>query len=491
MKKWLGISVLILFVLIAAAGIFLFSPPGNALVASKIEAQLREQFKLPSSVDAFVLTTSAFKIEFTLSDGNRIEAGGDYSIFSQSLNANYRVGLEDLAALEPLTKQPLEGAFRTNGSISGSAEKMVVEGVSDVALSDTNYRIVLKDFQPDTVDASVNALKIAEVLKILKMPHYADGSLNATVKLRNAKMGELDGTVMVELPDGLADSKVLSKAFEWGPMPKTTFTLRSDTVLKGSLADTKTLFSSTLAKFSAPDMHTDLENGSVKGSYRVDIADLDKLYFISNQHLLGGIRIDGTYKKDDHLALTANGDLCGGRFHANILDNELNATLKTMQTMKLLKMLTYPEMFASQFDAVVNYDTLAAKGTMNAKLTNGKFQRSDVLDLVQTFLVKGDIYKDALNGTFDTVIVQEKINADLLLTSKKTSITSKNIKLDTKAKLIDAKIDIVANKNPLSFTLKGKIDDPKVTIDADKIIEKETEKLIEKGVDQLLKNMFK
>jgi hypothetical protein len=74
--------------------------------------------------------------------------------------------------------------------------------------------------------------------------------------------------------------------------------------------------------------------------------------------------------------------------------------------------------------------------------------------------------------------------------SNRSSIVGKNIYLNSKTKQIDAKLDINANNNFLKVALKGSSEQPKVTVDASKIIEKELKKEAGKQINKLLKGLF-
>ena len=51
---------------------------------------------------------------------------------------------------------------------------------------------------------------------------------------------------------------------------------------------------------------------------------------------------------------------------------------------------------------------------------------------------------------------------------------------------IDAKLDVVANNNPIGVRLRGDVNAPKVDVDASKLLKKEAEKFIEKEAGKAL-----
>jgi len=128
-----------------------------------------------------------------------------------------------------------------------------------------------------------------------------------------------------------------------------------------------------------------------------------------------------------------------------------------------------------------------------------------VLDLVKKY-AHTDMYVQKFKGDVNADINKEKIIAGFDLRSNTSSLKTTNTKINTLTQKINSKIDIVANKNPLSITLKGNIKSPKIRVNADKIIRKEVTKAIQKeakkymdkkgtkelqkAANQLLKRLF-
>jgi len=82
------------------------------------------------------------------------------------------------------------------------------------------------------------------------------------------------------------------------------------------------------------------------------------------------------------------------------------------------------------------------------------------------------------------------IVATLDLQSNKSSIKSKDAKLNSKTKKMDASVEIVANEYPINVNLKGDVASPAVNVDLKKLMESKTGEVIQKEVTNLLKNLF-
>jgi hypothetical protein len=272
-------------------------------------------------------------------------------------------------------------------------------------------------------------------------------------------------------------------------MPKTIFTAKTVSVLSKNLVDTKIDVASTLAELKVKRARYDVEKGSLHADYRTDIPDVDKLYFATQRHLKGSVTATGELTKDKDLDLSAHSKLFGGRIDAKLHNDDFHADMTKLNTLGILKMLIYPQIFDSALNGKLDYNLAKQSGTFNAKTTNGHFKKNQMLDLVKQY-GKKDLYKENFVSTFKSRINKEHIYTDLDMRSNKSSIIGKKVYLNSKTQQVKAKLDINANNNPLTVKIKGRADQPKISVDASKLIEKELKKEAGKQINKLLKGLF-
>jgi hypothetical protein len=272
-------------------------------------------------------------------------------------------------------------------------------------------------------------------------------------------------------------------------MPKTTFTVKTVSVLSKNFIDTKIDVASNLADLKVKRARFDVEKSSLQADYKAEIPDVDKLYFATQRHLKGSVTATGELSKARDLDFSAHSKLFGGRIDAKLHNDDFHADMTKLNTLGILKMLIYPQIFDSALDGKLDYNLAKQSGTFHATTRNGRFTRNQMLDLVKQY-GKKDLYKENFVSTFNSRIRKEHTYTDLDMRSNKSSITGKNVYLNSKTKQIKAKLDINANNNPLKVELKGNVDQPKVKIDASKLIEKELKKEAGKQINKLLKGLF-
>ncbi len=403
-----------------------------------------------------------------------------------NLNLTYNVDVKELALLKPLSGADVRGPLRLRGKVKGSKEMMVVSGKTDIAASNTTFSAVLKEFAPKSVKADIKGLHLEKLLYMIKQPHYADALFDMNVDIANADMKNLQGVVKTNIRKGLVDSRYMTKAYEFSSkMPKTTFSAKTYTTLNKNIIDTKIDFLSTLANLDVKKARFNMKDKSLQSDYRVDIKDLDKLYFVTQRHLKGGVIANGELNKAKDLDFTAHSNIAGGKLDAKLHNDDFHADLDALNTLDILDILIYPKIFKATIDADLDYNLVKSKGKLSGFLSHGSFMKNQALDLVKKY-AHTDLYAEKFKGDVNADINKEKIVAAFDLRSNTSSIKSKNTKLNTLTKKINSKIEIIANKNPLTITLKGDIKAPKVSVDASKLITKEATKALQKEANKYL-----
>jgi len=402
----------------------------------------------------------------------------------------YSIDVKELALFKPMTGADIRGAMKLSGKVKGGKSQMLVDGVTDFAGSDTSFKMTLKDFAPQKMNLKMKDLQLENLLYMINQPHYADGTLSLDVDISDAKVGNLKGVVKAGIENGVVDSKYLTEAFEFKPpMPGTSFKLASFTKLNGDFVDTKLNLISSLANLDIENVRLNIKEGSIQSDYATKIHNLDKLYFVSQRHLNGSLSVDGVLKKAKDLELSMHSKVAGGVVEAKLHNDDFHADINSVQTVQTLRILTYPEIFKASLNATLDYNLQSQSGKLKGDLVEGAFTKNQALDLIKKY-AKSDLYVERFKGGVNADIDKEMIVASLDLQSNKSSIKSKDAKLNSKTKKMDASVEIVANEYPINVNLKGDVASPAVNVDLKKLMESKTGEVIQKEVTNLLKNLF-
>lgn len=427
-----------------------------------------------------------------LFDSNLLKLTTRGSVIPQPLAVDiaYKASIKELALLRPLTNAPLRGRLNAQGTLKGKQEKMLLKLKSDLAASKTDLVLTLKELKPAALDLSVVHLRLEKLFYMLQQPHYASGDFNLKADIDDLRAGKLKGKV-TSVTTGKLDNVYLTKEYKFKhPMPNTSFRLRTVSTLQGADIDTLATLASGLANVNLKQARFNVEKSTLKSDYKVAIPSLEKLYFVTDKHLRGGIEANGEIQKANSLRITAYSKIADGIMKMKLVDEKLHVDLEDVRTKRVLWILRYPEIFDGGMYAKTDYDLTSQKGVVTAKFKDGKFVKNDVFDALKQF-GKVDLYKEYFNGDAKANIVKEKIAATFDLKSRKAEIRSYRTLLDTKHSTIDSQIELTVDKSPVTVTLKGDIAKPTVGVDLKAFMKSEAGKKLEKKADKELNRLFK
>ncbi len=419
-----------------------------------------------------VLKDDNIKYEYALkSNLAKISSDGTIHPKPLKINSQYRIDIKELALLQPIIKEKLRGSLKLEGAVTGDKKRMLVDGKTNFASSDTVLNLVLQDFKPLSLKSTIKHIRLKKALYMFNKPQYVDGNLNAEIDIVNMKKGQLKGTIHTNITKGLINSKFITKEYRFtSKMPKTTFTLATKTVLNGQTIDTKLNFKSSLANLDMNKIRVNLKNNSIKSDYVIIIPELKKIYFAIERDISGSFKAEGKFSKTkENLDVILHSKIAGGDINLKIHNDDFHAELTSIQTKAALSILKYPPIFQSSLNGVLNYNSKKKIGKFSGKLIDGGFENNIVFGLVQKY-AKIDMYKQKFKGTVSADINKEKILASFDLRSNTSSIKTVNTKINSLTQTINSKIDIVANKHPVSVILSGNKSQPKVEIDVEKVV---------------------
>ena len=399
---------------------------------------------------------------------------------------NYDLKIARLELLKPVTNAPLRGSFATKGKIVGNEEKMVIQGSSDVAGSDTGYKVELAHYQPKSLHATIKNAKLAKILYMVEQPHYADAIVNSTISLTSLDPNNLRGAVETKVRNGVTDPKVLKKEFDLANA-KIRFEADQKTSLEGTVAVSDVAVRSSVANVTTTKAKFYLPSGKLEAPFVAVIPDLNKLYFVTKQHMKGKLKITGEVKKDKDLIVTAHSDTLGGSVDAKLVNDDLKADVKGVQFTELTDMLLYPRVFTSTLNATLNYNIATKKGKLLANALDGRILPNKMSFLLQQ-MANFDITKEVYKKTTLTSNINDKvIVSDLDMQSRLTHITSKGAVLDLNKEYVNAKLAIDIKGKPVYVKIKGKLKSPNVSLGAGSIMKERAKKAIEKKLEKNLK----
>ncbi|MDX4013282.1 hypothetical protein Q6A86_09835, partial [Aliarcobacter skirrowii] len=181
--------------------------------------------------------------------------------------AEYFIDIEDLSIFNDLAKMKLKGDLKIVGNIAHKNDTTTIKGISNVARSDTNYEVVLKNFKINDIYFDTKNAKIDELLAIVNQPIYTTGILNVTSELKSNSSDFFDGVIKVDIKNGKLNNDIIEKEFKTSLKQDVLYTLNSQSnLLKDELNSTIDLLSN-LAKINIKNLNFNIKESILKSDY--------------------------------------------------------------------------------------------------------------------------------------------------------------------------------------------------------------------------------
>lgn len=456
---------------------------------------IKKDFEVDVPKTTFVITLNALfdmnklnhDFNFNSNIGN-IHSQGETLINTLATQTTYAINLNDLSAFTPLAGMPIRGSFNTKGKVTGDMKLLNVDGSSDIASSDTLYKATLKDLSPESAQAHIKNLRLDTLLWMIYMPRYANMNLNLDSVVNDLDKGISTQTTLTL--SGVTNNAVMKQEMDMD-MPNTNFTLKSAIDIDKGIGEANSTLDSDIAKLNLQKTTINLNEFAFQVPYVATIPNLKKLKFLTGIELAGDFKATGVAKLADSLYADFHTQSLGGNIDAVLDNNDLAASLKDVNTLKLFKMAQLPEVFSSDMNGNLHYNTLSEKGTLKAVISNGKLMPNQITELVQKYL-NTDITKETYeNAGINAEINKNLITADIGLKSANTIIAAQGANIDMDKGTINTDMKFQIKDKYIYLKARNQLASPTITIDANDLIKAEAGKAITKGAQKAMDKYIK
>ena len=382
MKKLFLFLTIIIILIIGSVYGTLFTKYGNGIIASYIENKVNDgQEDVKLKVNDFRLTFNTINFDAKINDDSQILITGDLAIFKQSVDLKYDIKINDLATLKNLTKQDLKGPFSTNGTFVGDKNNAVIQGFTNIALSQTDYHVNLVNFEPKNININLKDAKIQELLSLLNKPIYATGDLNITADIKNIDVTNLDGIVKANISKGKINNDVVNKEFKQSINTSINIETNINASLLGKKVEVKSELISSVADIFLDKTVIDLEKNKSFSDYRIDVKNLNKLEGVIGKKLNGDFYTSGNiFLENSNISIAGNSNIfeSTSTYNLKLKDSNLeniNFKIEDAKIEKLLHMLNEPVYATGNLNIdgdIKNAKIETLNGLINTKITEGK-----------------------------------------------------------------------------------------------------------------------
>ena len=306
-----------------------------------------------------------------------------YNFENGEITSDFNVDIANLAALEPIIKQKLNGSIKVAGNtkIANGAMKFLDAKINGLGGE------ILASLKDNELNANIKNLKLAQALSLAGLAPLANSDISGTAKITNLNdTKKIKGSANLTLSSGVLNHKQMNALLGSDLSSDVSFNAQNKLeIASGTLNFDSVLNSPVIENLGAKGSYT-LANGDAKINLAGKIADLGAI-FGSGAKSPANIKANVGLKAGE----LSDGDIdikgFGGEILAKVKGKALNANIKNIKAQQVLAMTTFGSLFNGEVNAELSLDglnlqNLNGRGELSVK--NGVFNAAAMSKLLET-----------------------------------------------------------------------------------------------------------
>lgn len=306
-----------------------------------------------------------------------------YNFENGEITSDFNVDIANLAALEPIIKQKLNGSIKVVGNtkIANGAMEFLDAKINGLGGE------ILASLKDNELNANIKNLKLAQALSLAGLAPLANSDISGTAKITNLNdTKKIKGSANLTLSNGVLNHKQMNALLGSDLSSDVSFNAQNKLeIASGTLNFNSVLNSPVIENLGAKGSYT-LANGDAKIDLAGKIADLGAI-FGSGAKSPANIKANVGLKAGE----LSDGDIdikgFGGQIIAKVKGKALNANIKNIKAEQVLAMTTFGSLFNGEVNAELNLDglnlqNLNGRGELSVK--NGVFNAAAMSKLLET-----------------------------------------------------------------------------------------------------------
>ena len=322
-----------------------------------------------------------------------------YNFENGEITSDFNVDIANLAALEPIIKQKLNGSIKVAGNtkIANGAMEFLDAKINGLGGE------ILASLKDNELNANIKNLKLAQALSLAGLAPLAYSDISGTAKITNLNdTKKIKGSANLTLSRGVLNHKQMNALLGSDLSSDVSFNAQNKLeIASGTLNFDSVLNSPVIENLGAKGSYT-LANGDAKIDLVGKIADLGAI-FGSGAKSPAIIKANVGLKAGE----LSDGDIdikgFGGEILAKVKGKALNANIKNIKAEQVLAMTTFGSLFNGEVNAELSLDglkleNLNGRGELSVK--NGVFNAAAISKLLETEFPKNVKFSLNFKPTF-------------------------------------------------------------------------------------------
>lgn len=407
----------------------------NALINKDYGIKLPKNFNANLNSDISVnnsILTAITTLNTNLANANAQKTS--YNLKTNELNTDFNLDIANLANLEPLISQKLNGSVKIalNTQIKNNKMQFL-----DAQINGLGGNIMAKLVNGE-LNAQIKDIKLAEALSLASLPPLAKSQINGFAKITGLNNPQnANGNASLKFSKGELDYKQMNKILNSDLKSNIIFTGDTKISVLSGVLNLDALLDSPALKMAKLSAKYELNTASGDADFNANIPNLG-LIFGSKAKTSAYIKANANFK--NNAIAKANIDIngLGGNINATLNNQSLQANINNIQAGNVFAIIAQDELFSGSLNANINLSSLDItklngqgqislnNAVFNApnlsKMLDVKFPQNSKFNLNAKVSFKDSLAKfnalfnsdlaklDELNGTYD--LKQNALNAD-------------------------------------------------------------------------------
>lgn len=407
----------------------------NALINKDYGIKLPKNFNANLNSDISVnnsILTAITTLNTSLANANAQKTS--YNLKTNELNTDFNLDIANLANLEPLISQKLNGSVKIalNTQIKNNKMQFL-----DAQINGLGGNIMAKLVNGE-LNAQIKDIKLAEALSLASLPPLAKSQINGFAKITGLNNPQnANGNASLKFSKGELDYKQMNKILNSDLKSNIIFTGDTKISVLSGVLNLDALLDSPALKMAKLSAKYELNTASGDADFNANIPNLG-LIFGSKAKTSAYIKANANFK--NNAIAKANIDIngLGGNINATLNNQSLQANINNIQAGNVFAIIAQDELFSGSLNANINLSSLDItklngqgqislnNAVFNApnlsKMLDVKFPQNSKFNLNAKVSFKDSLAKfnalfnsdlaklDELNGIYD--LKQNALNAD-------------------------------------------------------------------------------
>jgi len=446
----------------------------NKLLNTEFTQDLKRPITMSGQINSKLIPNQVIsKVNITSSLAKLNIEKNIINIREKNINSDYQLLVNKFSDLSDFIQTKSDKGFSLNGTILGGERNLSIKGSTNIFQGNSTYDVVLQDHKLKEALLDLQAIEVEEFLALAQQPLYMKGKTNINARIKNAKIGFLDGNIKIQTKNANLNKNVINKQYDLNLKKDIKLNLDLNSILNKNTINASVKLKSSLLSMNISSLKLNLKNENIHSDFKVEVQNLRKLESLIGTKLNGSFNINGKISGDKKkMSIVGKSNIFDSQpnFDLTLVDLKPKTLKFNVKKAKLQKVLytlnqkNYAKGLINIDANILDLNTESLDGIVKTNITKGKLNNKTVNKLFELQLKKEVLFQSKSHSTLkaNDIISNIAVNSNLAnFKSDKSILNIKSLSMlsdyELDVKDLGSLYDLTKTKLRGSFKLNGNI----------------------------------